>query len=77
MNARTTTTTPANEPLSGRAVCPQCDGPLSRISRRLIDRIASLVRPVQRYRCRNFSCLWVGNILNASKAPDPTDRPPL
>ena len=45
-----------------RPPCPKCGGELSRVSRRLIDRLQSLLRPVHRYRCRNFSCQWVGNL---------------
>ena len=57
--------------------CPECGGPLSRIPRRLIDRVSSMFRPVQRYRCRNFACQWVGNIAVKAGGNDPTDRPPL
>ncbi len=50
---------------------------MSRIPRRLIDRVLSLVRPIQRYRCRNFACQWVGNIAVKAGGNDTSDRPPL
>lgn len=50
---------------------------MSRIPRRLVDRLMSVVRPVQRYRCRNFACQWVGNVSVKAGSNDPTDRPPL
>ncbi|MBP6852544.1 MAG: hypothetical protein KA164_13135 [Rhodoferax sp.] len=62
---------------NSRYNCPECGGPMSRIPRRMIDRLISIVRPVQRYRCRNFACQWAGNIAVASGSNDPTDRPPL
>ena len=65
------------DPAASRYNCPECGGPLSRVPRRLVDRVLSLVRPVQRYRCRNFACRWVGNIPLKSRHNDPTDRPPL
>lgn len=40
--------------------CPLCNGHVTRIHRRLIDRIVSLVLPVQRYQCHD--CQWQGNI---------------
>ncbi len=60
-----------------RDVCPECGGPMARIPRRLIDRVLSLVRPVQRYRCRNFACQWVGNVRVPRGGNEPTDRSPL
>ncbi len=42
--------------------CPHCGKPLDRVRRRLIDRLVSLFAPVRRYRCRNFSCRWEGNL---------------
>ncbi len=47
--------------------CPQCGGSLDRMHRRLIDRLASLFAPVQRYRCRNFSCRWEGNLRKSAE----------
>lgn len=67
---------PSLEPAS-RVDCPDCGGPASRVPRRLIDRLQSLVRPVQRYRCRSFACQWVGNIPVKGGGTEPTDRPPL
>lgn len=60
-----------------RLACPQCKGPLSRIPRRLLDRLTSIFKPVQRYRCRNFACQWEGNVPAGSRPVDPTDRSPL
>ena len=57
--------------------CPECGGPMSRIPRRLIDRVLSLVRPVQRYRCRNFACQWEGNVAVKAGGNDTSDQPPL
>lgn len=45
-----------------KLACPQCGLALIRIQRRAIDRIISLFSPVQRFRCRNHSCQWQGNI---------------
>ena len=42
--------------------CPKCQQPLQRTKRRGIDRLTSLFVPVARYRCRNFSCRWEGNL---------------
>jgi len=43
--------------------CPLCGKPyLRRINRRLIDRLFSVLIPVRRYRCEDFSCQWEGNI---------------
>lgn len=45
-------------------VCPLCHGPVHRIRRRFIDRLESLIKPVQRYRCRmkGWGCDWEGNL---------------
>lgn len=43
-------------------LCPCCDAKLIRIPRRLVDRLLSLLAPVQRFRCTSFQCQWVGNI---------------
>ena len=37
-------------------------GPAVRVSRRLSDRLYSVLKPVQRYRCRRDECAWVGNM---------------
>jgi hypothetical protein len=50
---------------------------MSRIPRRLTDHVPSLVRPVRRYRCRNFACQWVGTIAVKAGGNDTSDRPPL
>ena len=43
-------------------MCPKCQGHLIRTPRRPTDRLLSLFKPVQRYRCARFSCQWVGNL---------------
>jgi hypothetical protein len=45
-------------------VCPQCNAPLDRVQRRIVDRLASWISPVRRYRCRmkGWSCDWEGNL---------------
>ena len=50
-------------------VCPRCGGEVVRISRRLIDRVVSLVRPVQRYRCTASQCQWAGNLSRGPVRP--------
>jgi len=43
--------------------CPQCgSASLERVQRRLLDRLASLFRPLRRYRCRKLGCEWEGNL---------------
>lgn len=41
-------------------VCPRCAGPIDRVRRRAVDRLLSLVVPVQRFRCSSFGCNWCG-----------------
>lgn len=55
---------------NAKLTCPQCRGNLIRRPRRPIDRLYSLLTPVQRYRCDRFSCRWIGNI-----AVDPVEVP--
>jgi hypothetical protein len=45
-------------------VCPQCNAPLDRVHRRIVDRLASWITPVHRYRCRmkGWGCGWEGNL---------------
>jgi hypothetical protein len=45
-------------------VCPQCNAPLDRVQRRIVDRLVSWISPVRRYRCRmkGWSCDWEGNL---------------
>ena len=52
----------ANTAETSRHTCPTCGEPLLRIPRRAVDRLLSLFSPVHRYRCRNHSCRWQGNI---------------
>ena len=42
--------------------CPACAGYAIRVNRRFVDRVISLIAPVQRYQCQNFQCQWQGNI---------------
>ena len=42
--------------------CPSCGEPVSRIHRRLVDRLVSLFRSKRRYRCENPACRWEGNL---------------
>ena len=42
--------------------CPLCGGLLIRTSRRPIDRILSIVTPLQRFRCPSFNCQFEGNV---------------
>jgi hypothetical protein len=51
-------------------VCPRCGGEVARIPRRLIDRVISLVRPVQRYRCTALQCQWIGNLSRGPVRPN-------
>lgn len=55
---------------NAKLTCPRCRGNLIRRPRRPIDRLYSLLTPVQRYRCDQFSCRWIGNI-----AIDPVEVP--
>jgi hypothetical protein len=45
-------------------VCPQCNGPVERVRRRILDRLVSWIMPVHRYRCRmkGWGCDWEGNL---------------
>jgi len=49
---------------SRERTCPQCNSPLDRVRRRIVDRIRSWISPVHRYRCRmkGWSCDWEGNL---------------
>jgi len=42
--------------------CPLCQGRLSRIPRRPIDKLISRVSYRQRYRCASYTCGWEGNL---------------
>jgi hypothetical protein len=52
-----------------RRKCPCCGGSVYRTSRRGIDHLISLVKPVRRYHCMSLGCGWVGNL--------PRDRSPI
>ena len=52
--------------------CPECAGEISRATRLPVDRLVSLVKPVRRYRCSNFTCQWEGH-LRIDKLADARD----
>jgi hypothetical protein len=55
---------------AGERECPFCHGPAYRVRRRLLDRIASLILPQQRFRCASIGCGWEGNLpLKTSPPP--------
>jgi hypothetical protein len=49
---------------SSENLSPQCNAPLDRVPRRIVDRLASWFSPLRRYRCRmkGWSCDWEGNL---------------
>lgn len=57
----------------GHAKCPLCQWTLIRQRRRPVDRLWSLIHPVKRYRCENFSCQWLGNIAATRTEATATD----
>ena len=59
----------------GKPVCPVCHGDMARIARRWVDRLWSLFVPVHRYRCRRYSCHWVGNVRALGSAPPAITMP--
>ena len=67
MNVRVPETRAADYIGLGRHTCPACGAPMSRITRRFLDRLSSLFQTKHRYRCRSFSCQWEG-ILPARNA---------
>jgi len=42
--------------------CPQCGAASYRVRRRPIDRVLSLLSPLERYRCTLIGCGWEGNV---------------
>lgn len=42
--------------------CLRCGDALIRIPRRPIDRLLSVIAPLQRFRCPNFKCQFEGNL---------------
>ena len=62
MTFRDSSQGPADYPAQSRHTCPKCEGHLSRVPRRAIDRLMSFFQPVQRYRCNSFTCQWEGNL---------------
>lgn len=42
--------------------CPRCNGPASRVPRRLVDLLLSMFVTVSRYRCDSSNCDWQGNV---------------
>ncbi len=63
---RRSTTDP--DRLLATPACPRCNGPMERIRRRVIDRVASLVLPLRRYRCHHFACQWEGLVRRRRRA---------
>jgi len=61
-----------SQQVAGRLACPRCGQHLVRVERRLLDRLISLVVPVQRYRCRMHNCQWEGTV--RTNANGPTQR---
>jgi RNase P subunit RPR2 len=47
---------------SRKHICPICDEPVYRVSRRWVDRLISRFISVQRYKCLSPLCGWEGNI---------------
>jgi hypothetical protein len=45
-----------------RRSCPLCGDTALRVPWRVIDRVYSLFRPVQRYQCTSLECGWQGNL---------------
>ena len=50
-----------------RQVCPHCGHTLYRVHRRRLDRLASLIVPLHRYRCNE--CGWSGLHISARGRP--------
>ena len=42
--------------------CPRCNGPATRVPRRLVDLILSAFVAVSRFRCKSKDCGWEGNV---------------
>ena len=42
--------------------CPRCNGPATRVPRRLVDLIMSAFVAVSRFRCKSKDCGWEGNV---------------
>lgn len=55
---------------SSRFTCPHCKGSLSRVRRRLGDRIVSVLVPVVRLHCDVATCQWEG-IRVVTRPPSP------
>ena len=45
-----------------RPACPRCNGPVSRVPRRLTDHLLSTLMPMRRYSCRGVACRWEGTL---------------
>jgi hypothetical protein len=52
-----------------RLPCPRCGNDLVRIERQLLDRLISLVVPLQRCRCRRHDCQWEGRLRMHESGP--------
>ena len=55
-------TTPRPRAGASKRRCHHCDGLLTQIPRRLVDRALSVFIPIHRYRCPNFLCVFEGNL---------------
>jgi len=42
--------------------CPRCSGIVSRVARRLVDRVANCFTSTRRYHCHSMGCGWEGNL---------------
>lgn len=49
--------------------CPMCGKVLNRMRRRAIDRMVSVFVPFKRFRCRDVSCQWEGNLRTTLQKP--------
>jgi len=52
---------------SSKHLCPLCGGEAYRVRRRLVDRITSVWRPIERYHCYMPRCNWEGNLIAKPK----------
>jgi len=71
------TETASNAATMNALKCPLCGGALLRMPRRPVDRLASLVRPVCRYRCMAVHCQWEGNLRRPLNRREPASSPAI
>jgi hypothetical protein len=55
--------------------CPQCGAASYRVPRRVIDRVLSLLSPLQRFRCTSIGCGWEGNLAVGGSVTRPKISP--